>query len=425
MSRWFLLCLLLAGPAMAQSVSALHPMAVDQRDRSRETRAVTICLIPDTQNMFRQNDFDAVGGATECTVTSTFCTGASCLQSPYCYQNWPETGRILALNQAYSLTGQWAKIDYTKIDGTDNVVSLQDRPLDHARCDLILSLGDMLEIGDVNSDDFDELLAEPDYARQWALLLDYWGIIKASGIPYLPLQGNHDPASMVTPLFTHLNFSNESFHHASEATGRSHAILVPNATGVPLCVIGLGYNDTNLSSSRCSTVATWAASQVGCGGNYPTIITSHAGVTETALDESCGPGSVLPTLIGNDSFAGVAGASEIFLVAAGHRVVTTSYKFSLTGLFSTDANQTVYAILVNYQEANRHNVNDGGNGITTSDGNAGQYTVITLDAGADRMCSHEWNPYWQVRDGISNGQVTPTSTGVEVCWDFDFDARAP
>ena len=51
------------------------------------------------------------------------CIGANCEKSPYCKDSWYRTGEILLDNMAYSMTGQWQKIDYSAIKGRDDVQS--------------------------------------------------------------------------------------------------------------------------------------------------------------------------------------------------------------------------------------------------------------------------------------------------------------
>jgi len=436
--KWLLLlALLVASSASAQTIGGASVGGAASGNLN--ARDVHLCLVPDTQNAASQSDFDSE--PTPCGVTPGFCTGASCTSSPYCSVDWGNTGAILLQNLAHSLTGNMNAIDYSAIKGPDNVRSGAQYPVDHPACDAILSLGDMLDVPSSQVHAENGLIEVADiatlelagYAGQIERINYFWQTIKTSGKPYMPLQGNHDPWSVWHALIDDLDIESESWFYSLEPTYRmSLAILIPNASGRPICAIGVAYADfhydVTTQPTRGATLTSWLTSVWGCGGNNPTVYLQHdiAG----AEPEPIAPvaGAYLREKIGCNysawcNHAGTAGMGELFMFAGGHWIGDSSAKTQITALFGADPDASVVGVFSNWQEANRHNVNDGGNGITNSDGNGTMYTVVSISPGTKTICGHDWNPYWQVRSGDGNGQVSSSTVTSEACFPFDFDAR--
>ena len=432
-----LLSIWLALPASAQTVDALSRVEINTFTASNANRTLALCLLADTQNAVSSDNAEQTpNAATDCSLASS-CTGASCIASPYCSGSWHNTGRILMQNLAYELTGQWEKIDYSAIDGNDNVRSKKPHPLDNSRCDAILSLGDMTDVPsgtDLGYGDYEEAsaatLTSLGYDYQHETNKAFWRIIDESGIPYVLNQGNHDPWVWWADLFTTFNIEGKSYFHEREPTfGLSYAVLIPTRLGKPLCVISYAfsdqYHDTDAYPTRESDNYAWVASVTGCGGNYPTVFVGHYALVASGVPGNSGAAPAFAQLTGGYyALPGVAGASEIFMGAGGHDYPVAT-KSNFTGLFGADADALVYTFMSNWQETNRHDSNDSGLGVTTSDGNGGAYTVVMIDANASRICGHDWSPYWQARSSRANGQNHGAEQMSSICFDFNFDARFP
>lgn len=438
-----LLILALAGTADAQvnigtsrviggRVSAVASHNLDLRN-------YLICGVPDTQNMVSQSDFDAYGGAYSCAANPSFCVGENCANSKYCNLSWRNTGQILMNNLAYNLTGQWDRIDYSKIKAVDNVKSNFPNPPNHRKCDLIIGFGDMADVPNTsgygnNIDNSLATLESEGFTYQFNTVREFWAIIDQSGIPYIFAHGNHDPWAFYIDLFDRLGVADKSYFYTKEPTyDLSYAILVPTSLGKPLCVINVAFSDIYTDAvgqpTRVDDTNTWLTATVGCGGDYPTIIVSHASVSDDpltpALVDTITDNPIVEQ-IGNVSEAGTAGTSEIFMVMGGHHLGTESVKGSVTGLFGADADQSVFLYYSNFQEQDRHQSGTM-NGISTtaSDSVGGLYTLIDLQPDRDRLCAHDWNPYFQTAQGGSvNGQASNVTTS-SGCQDFDFDVRFP
>ncbi len=431
----------LAMPVAAQTVDALSRTEINTFTASNANRQLTLCLLADMQNTVSQDDFDGIGGVTGCPVTAGYCTGASCTSSPYCSGSWHNTGRILMQNLAYELTGQWEKIDYSAIDGSDNVQSKKPHPLDNGHCDAILSLGDMTDVP--NDSGYGNYVASSaatltslGYDYQHETNKAFWGIIDKSGIPYVLAQGNHDPWVWWADLFTTFAIEGKSyFYDREDVYGLSYAALIPTRLGTPLCVESLAFSDSYIDpnnpsqTTRGADVLAWAISNVGCGGDYPTVLIGHAEITIGGGLSFAADGVRIVDITGIAGSPGATGTSEVFMAAGGHYIgvegMTPSVKTSFTGRFGADADQTVYTFFSNWQEVNRHDTNDAQLGITASDGNGAAYTIVQIDANSSRICSHDWSPYWQTRNSRGNGQNHGEELMSSRCFDFDFDARYP
>ncbi len=413
MSRWLLSFLLVAGLASAQSVSVRSQHSASGLGPSVSKRSVTLCLVPDIQNLSSSNEMSGgVDGETSCGVDASYCTGASCVKSPYCHITWANTGAIMLRNLAYSLTGRWEQIDYSLISGGDKAAKNLSGPPDHARCDAIIGLGDSYDsISATGNPTYAALTAKN--KRQVDQATDFWRIIHASGIPYLIARGNHDPELVFRAMLTNLGVAGTSFYHAG--TEDQYAIKFATASGKQFCALAA---DNKTASPidpgevRTAAETTWITDNTGCGANLPTIAVSHQWVTEIG-----GLTSDAQALIDD------AALDEIFLLAGGH--FTPNPALSVKSSTTNVGGNIVVKMFSNFQETDRHSSNVGGTGITASDGNGGQYTVVTISPGSNRICGHDWNPYWQVRDGISNGQVSSAAIGSEACFSLPFDARFP
>jgi hypothetical protein len=117
--------------------------------------------------------------------------------------SWYRTGEILLDNMAYSMTGQWEKIDYSAIKGRDDVKSRATKSLDHPKCDMILGLGDMMDISfppaKLCTPAVLDKASPTDNYHQYEAVLRFWQIIKASGILSRAAR-NHDPEDCFTKL---------------------------------------------------------------------------------------------------------------------------------------------------------------------------------------------------------------------------------
>lgn len=410
-----------------------------------EAREITICLIPDTQNQANAEDSRVLLPRTTCQVDPKrgSCIGEHCAKSPYCTVSWYRTGEILLNNAAYSMTGQWEKIDYSDIRGRDEVLSKQSHSLDHAKCDLILGLGDMMDIVYPPAkrcvpEVLDHAGATDNY-HQYEAVLGFWRIIKDSGVPFLPLRGNHDPEDCFTKLLADLEFESLPFYFAKSASGRtpgspgsdgrdgallsgqSYAIKA-EIDGRTFCAVGVQDAVTNDAwPGPAVTDVAFCAAAIGCGGDFPTILTAHGAVLPSGEIDNSGDPS-LGTL--RDGCVRKRDSSEVFVVAGGHwtRPVSTSVKASE---INPETGERVWKLFSNWQEMNRHN---GGRpslpqGVTPSDGQGGVYTVVTIRPTEKTICAHDWNPYFQTRSEKGNGQEPGLIAMTELCEEFDLDAR--
>lgn len=400
-------------------------------------RDFTICLIPAFGEMAGQEDYDAEGGKFSCPVAEGLCTGASCIKSPYCDISWRNTGQVLLSNLAYDLTGQWNKIDYSKIHGPDTYAkSRRANAPDHDKCGVIVSLGDMANItssdnniaGDAGNETIETStiasLAASDLDYQRQAVLAFWGIIKASGIPYIPMQGNNDPWIWFPDLLTKTGFESESWFYTKEATyGRSLAILVPLWGAKKLCVISSSFDFTSDGAGKRTQYSTWLQATVGCGANHPTLLATHDQVSATTGQ----PGTGAAPVIGFGADPGIAGMSEIFMFAGSHigDIGAGSLKTSFTGLFGADANQTVFSYFTSFVDSQRHIDNLDGSGYTTSDFAGGAYTVVSLQPDRARICAHDWGTYFQSTTSFTAPGEGVYSVPTANCLAFAFDTRFP
>lgn len=412
--KWLaaILCLF-ASAASAQTGSFGGPGAPIVSSAMASTRDTYICLIPDTQNLTSSDDHSASPETCAVNPANGGCPTGSpyCSKSPYCEGSWRQTGRKLLLNLAYDLTGQQDRLDFNGIGELDGA-AISNKTPDHPRCDLILSLGDMADIDDPVVD------ANPSYAQlnkfeqeQVQMVNDFWAIIKASGIPYLPLQGNHDPNQpFVDTVYSYLNFTAEPFYYSSEPGQLGHAIKAMTPSGKYFCAIGMP--DVTTTDAN-----TWQRNTVGCGSNYPTIILAHEGVT----DECELSGYSLTTTVDT------AGMGELLMIAGGHYTgsgVEQACKEQKTGTFGTDPSADYFAMFSNWQELNRHNNGYSPNyGITTSDSGGIYYTIIRISPDTDQIAGWDWSPYWRRRNMDANIMGADYTRSFSVS--FDFDARYP
>lgn len=374
-----------------------------------DNQDLIVCGLADLQNVTSSDDQIVVDGMPfDCrpNQAATNCSGDYCRKSPYCTGSWQGSGRLALRNLAYELTNQWGKIDWAPISGPDSqLYGLQNhptQPLDHPRCDVIISYGDMNDISDGY---VGQLLTKAQYCasstenacNQFATTTDFWQTIKASGIPFLPLIGNHDPENYYIDLMTNgLNFSALPFYYAKSVSGREYAIKF-SAAGRQFCVIGensqstLGNSyipgDINISvHTRYATEAanpnsdvSFVRASIGCGANLPTILISH----EIPYEILPGPNNMLddPTF------------NELIAVGGGHYVP----EFSTEAIATGTAGFQVFNNSGNWQELDEHGV--GLNlpyGNTPSNSGGLYYTVTKLDFARNRVAMNVWSPYWQL-----------------------------
>ena len=406
MNRWIFILSLIPALAGAQNVGVAGGGTI----LGASPRTTTICLVPDIQNMTSMSDGVVANPSVDCSQTEgAYCTGASCVSSPYCSASWWQTGRILLDNMAYSLTGQWSAIDYTAVKHADNVLSKRGHALDHGRCDAIIGLGDNMDTTDLRT--YAQLTS--DMVHQYEMAIGFWRIVKASGIPYIIARGNHDGEGAFDTLITALGVESEPFHYAIHSERDQYAIKFSTKTGKDFCALTLDDDAASeVGDEYTASEAAWVLSNVGCGSDLPTILVGHEIVISDAG----------ATLLSSASTVTLnAGAGEVFIVAGGH-YTDSAISRKVEGTNGSGA--AIFKFFSNWQEMNRHNTNLNGNGITTSDGNGGMYTVISVDAGNSRICAHDWTPYWQSRGTVGNGQDT-TQLASSTCFNFNFDTRFP
>jgi hypothetical protein len=395
-------------------------------------RAVHLCFVPDTQhltssiNWLRERETCRADNkdAPALKVTKFTCSGAACEHSPYCKGSWFETGRQLLRNLAYDLTGQWEKEDYTGIGELDGATAPRKGPPDHPRCDAILSLGDMIDIPSfpagneftwlaprggtayaVRDPDYDDL---PAWQKAQADVIDedFWRIIRASGIPYLPVPGNHDPPKLFRRLVSSLELTSAPFFHAQEPTRKQeNAILFKTPTGVPFCALNLS---EGIVFKATKAEVRWVVDHVGCGGGHPTILIQHGGVFG-------------PRLMGNTPevvMQAAATTDEIVIVAGGHWGSPVSTKLERRNGVNDRQQFLLYS---NWQEVAIHT---GGaesrpHGATELYGGGIYYTVVRIDPVAKTFSAWDWSPYWRSRQMGKVGTNGPATSALEKGYDFD------
>jgi hypothetical protein len=403
------------------------------RASAGEDRSVYLCFVPDTQHLtssiqwLRERNSCRADNpdAPAMRVTGFTCSGAWCEHSPYCKGTWFDTGRQLLRNLAYDLTGQWDKEDYKGIGDLDGATAPRTGPPDHPRCDAILSLGDMIDIPSfpAGPHDFDFLaklggtayvMRDPDYGDlpEWekaqadVIDADFWRIIRASGVPYLPIPGNHDPPKLFRRLMSALEFKGAPFFHAQEPSRQQeNAILFKTRTGKPFCALNL---TEGLVFKTTPGELEWVIENVGCGGEHPTILLQHGGVYG-------------PQLL-TDTPAVVTGAAtrtkEIVIVAGGHWGAGSSTKFLRQNAANGARQLLVYS---NWQEVPLH-----AGGAATKPYGASEvysgglyYTIVRIDAAAKQLSAWDWSPYWRSRKMGNVGTNGPATSAYDVGYDFD------
>lgn len=370
-----------------------------------DNQDLIVCGLADLQNVTSSDDQIVVDGMPfDCrpNQAATNCSGEYCRKSPYCTGSWQGSGRLALRNLAYELTNQWGKIDWTPISGPDSqIYGLQNhptQPLDHPRCDVIISYGDMNDISDgyVGS-----LLTKAQYCAvstenactQFATTTDFWQIIKASGIPFLPLIGNHDPENYYIDLMTNgLNFSALPFYYAKSPSGREYAIKF-SAAGRQFCVVGensqstlgtgylTGYANYDAAIADPNSDVSFVRASIGCGANLPTILVQH----ETPYE--------FITLAGSRSMVDDVAFNELILFMGGHFVPEFNTQVVGTGT----AGFQVFDHSGDWQELDEHGI--GFNlpyGNTPSNSGGLYYTVTKLDFARNRVSMNVWSPYWQL-----------------------------
>jgi hypothetical protein len=308
---------------------------------------------------------------------------------------------------------------------------------------MILGLGDMMDIeyppAKLCTPASLDHAGPTDSYHQYEAIEGFWQIIKASGIPFLPLRGNHDPEACYTKLMTALDFESLPFYYSKSTSGRapssdgsgksdgavlsgqSYAIKAEIA-GKTFCAVGVQDAVANdMWPGPAMTDVAFCDAAIGCGGGFPTLLTSHGAVHPTGeIDDSGDPA------LGRLRSGCVADPNngELFAVAGGH--YTSPVKSSFKGSeVIPETGQRVWKFFSNWQEMNRHN---GGKpswpgGVTASDSQGGVYTVITISPSEKKICAHDWNPYFQTRSERGNGQEPGLIAMSELCEPFDFDAR--
>ena len=415
---------------MLSVVAAFAAPAAAAADRS-----VHLCFVPDTQHLtssvvwLRERDSCRADNPESPALRATkfTCEGESCAHSPYCKGTWFDTGRQLLRNLAYDLTGQWDKEDYTGIGELDGATAPRRGPPDHPRCDAILSLGDMIDIPSYPAGhEFDwtqklggtaYVVRDPDYddlppwqkAQADAIDADFWRIIRASGVPYLPVPGNHDPPKLFRRLTKALAFEDAPFFHAAEPSRRQENAILFNAGGRRFCALNLA---EGIVFKATPAEVRWVIDHVGCGGGHPTVLIQHGGVLGERLMTDT------PEVVTRSA----ASTKAIVAVAGGHWGVATSSKILRLNALNDRRQLLLYS---NWQEIALH-----AGGASTRPHGASEvysagiyYTVLRFDPDAKRLSAWDWSPYWRSRKMGNVGTSGPSTSALDV--DYDFDARFP
>ncbi len=381
---------------------------------------LTICAVPDLQNLVSNEGPEFPDENTDCAVNPPNCVEPYCDPSPYCSGTWEATSAILLANLAYSLTGQTSLIDYSAVKGTDPALSGAQYPVDHAPCDVIIGVGDNVDsLSGSGNPSYSTISAM--HQRQVDRVTAFWGIIKDSGTPFLPARGNHDPELVYRYMMTTLGFASLPFVWAAHSDGDQYAIKVTTASGFTLGVVSLDYGGTySPGDERTASEAAWggatlgAESVIGLGANYPTAVVSH-----TLVNSSATANGLLQE--GNGLFADPAN-DELFLALGGH--ITPTPPVSRKAQGTNASGRPFWMMFSNWQEWNRHN-SVGATSRTPSDGIGGAYTVIEIDRAASQICAHDWNPYFQLRSSIGNGQDNgATELFTSGCWPLNWGRLA-
>lgn len=415
MGHWCLLACLLLVPSISlgasKNIGRPHQTAA-YTTYGTDIQDIFVCLLPDTQSQARVvPGWPYIGSPNDCRA-ATDCTGASCTKSPYCKGNWNATGYQQYMNEAYDLTGQWDRIDWTGITGpNDRIQQRPFMPLDHPRCDLILSLGDMMGADDgmVALLPACTLTAQGEQYNSYLATRDFWTIIKASGIPFNTLIGNHDTKSCYTQLvWTDLGFASLPWFYSKTADNLSQTIKT-TIKGKTFCAVG--YKDALAAANYGeATDIAYVRANIGCGGNFATFQVSHGGDIGGTFDH--------------------AGSGEVFYVPWGHYTVVIG---SGTNEVQTNGGgEWAMWDFTNFQNATRHfafiETDGAGLGSTPRDGYGGAYEIVHISPGRNLICSHEWSPYWQSSNLIDNGQEDLGGLGYTMerrCDTVDFNARFP
>ena len=399
---------------------------------------VYLCFIPDMQNQTSQDDLAGASSDTSC-ITTLRCSGVTdCNNSVYCSQNWgTTTARILTRNLAYDLTGQYSREDWTAIKGSDPI-NAKPKQANHPRCDAIISLGDMNDI-----DDAEVGPVGPTYATLTAkrrkevdTLVDFWQIIRASGIPFLPLIGNHDPQNVYTPYLMEdkLNFTALPFYFGREPVRKfEYGIKFATNSGKSFCV--LGYNvtaeaSTDVTDAMNATDTAWVRTNIGCGDGSPTIIVGHDLILQNVCDTATSVATVQGTsngLILNDNTK-----SALFMMAGGHYTGSGAELQNCAVLWPIHTNFSaavadlqfdIFMMFANVQEMSRHPDSTASVplGITAHDGAGDLYEIVKISPGARQVTFTSWSPYWRGLDP----QAGVAYTSLATTKNFDFRKRFP
>lgn len=398
-------------------------------------RAVHLCFVPDTQhltssvNWLQERDSCRADNKTSRAYLATkfTCSGSACEKSPYCKGSWFETGRQLLRNMAFDMTGQWEKEDYTGIGELDGATAPWKGPRDHPRCDAILSLGDMMDITSFPTKEpewvrklggtayvsrdprYDDL---PDWQKAQADVIDkdFWSIIRASGVPYLPVPGNHDPPKLFRRLLASLEFTSAPFFHAQEpGREQENAILFKTPTGKRFCALNL---TEGIVFKATQKEIDWVIENVGCGGGHPTILIQHGGVFGARLM------SDTPKVV----TAAAARTKAIVIVAGGHWGLAVSSKVERQNALN---GRTQFLLYSNWQAVALH---QGGNlsrphGATEFYGAGIYYTIVRIDPVEKTLHAWDWSPYWRSR---KMGEVDTDGVGTSSLETrYDLDAAFP
>lgn len=439
-----------------------------------DTRDVLLCFVPDVQHLASGKLWVPDQAGKTCSTANpvnatapsqnSSCTGGFCTQSVYCKTDWRHTDYQLLMNMAYEMTGQWSKMDYSGISGFDSTASFAISPGDHPKCDAIISLGDMTDqptfaLGDPNYVENGNPVVYPDeetgcgggkcydslaHAQQWyAGLSDqtkyewssteaFWNIIDASGIPYLPVKGNHDSKAAYRRLMNRLNFTSKSFYIARETNDeQAWAIKFPTGSGKSFCVVALPDAQIDNIATDGSTAAersflTTTTQSANCTG-LPTIWVSHEIIDQPTF--FTGPLKATFGLAAAD-----AANSNNFMTIAGHYGTPANTMSSIAGgsptCGATGTSACAYAhfrAYANWQDIPRHPTNvNAPYGSTSQDAIGGMYVMFRIMPQRNLVRYWGWSPYYR-----TTNMPAEVTAGCGACdignfsFAFNFDARYP
>jgi len=367
---------------------------------ARTNTDFVIDAIPDTQNQANPGSIPGGDGVTpsedDCS-TATECVGEWCVHAKDCAVSWNAEG---------------AKV----LDAQLAVIRGEDKK-DPKRAAVVLHLGDLADQHDVDvTDTRADACGAPDinaaHVAEWVTLEAHLlAPLRASGIPSLLGQGNHDASGcyeqkVVTPWSALPFFYGSTTDAVHADTTTIWAIKAPTRLG-SICALTAGYLFYAETRDAAKTLS-------GCGGSFPTIIVKHNLVTP-----SLASGEVLAwnQAGGGDDLVDRAGHSYIWLAMGGH--FTTPPLSAKGSAGGADSGATIFFLFSDFQEMKHRNYNEATPyGVTPANGGDGILTRIHVSPSRRFLHAYEWDPLRHRKGGYSNQFATS-----ELYSTFDWCAR--